>query len=145
MWSPNDVREQNMEYLCANTKSTGLMSSKNYPHCDSGYDVTRATYSFPDLYLPKMKNALNLLLVSLMDFLLLVRCNARISSHPLNEHQEQLTLLEGGKLWFYPLKGESLELIVLPWKCHRGHIVELCDECNNCTKFQNSAEIFHFL
>ena len=27
-------------------------------HCASGYDVTIATYSLPDLYLPKMKNAL---------------------------------------------------------------------------------------
>ena len=25
---------------------------------------------------------------------------------------------------------------MLPWKCHSGHIMELCDECNNCTKFQ---------
>jgi len=29
---------------------------------------------------------------------------------------------------------------VLPWKCHSGHIPELCDECNNCTKFQFYAE-----
>ena len=26
-------------------------------HYDSGYDVTIATYSLPDLYLPKMKTA----------------------------------------------------------------------------------------
>ena len=26
--------------------------------CDSGYDVTIATYSLPDLYIAKMKNAL---------------------------------------------------------------------------------------
>ena len=25
---------------------------------------------------------------------------------------------------------------MLPWKCHSGHIMELCDESNNCTKFQ---------
>ena len=23
-----------------------------------------------------------------------------------------------------------------PWKCHNGHIIELCDESNDCTKFQ---------
>ena len=26
--------------------------------------------------------------------------------------------------------------IVLPWKCHSGHIMALCDKRNNCTKFQ---------
>ena len=62
-----------------------------------------------------------------------------------------ITLLEGGKLWFYPLNGEGLEPIVLPWKCHSGpqtliynRVVslgclwvdmELCDKCNNCTSF----------
>jgi len=73
---------------------------------------------------------------ALTDFLVLVLCNVHIRSHLLNEQQEQITLLEGGKLWFSPLNGESLEPIVLPWKCHSGHIMELCDECNYCTEFQ---------
>ena len=59
-------------------------------------------------------------------------CNVRIRSHPLNEQQDEITLLDEGKLWFSSLNGEGLEPIVLPWKCHRGHIMELCDECNNC-------------
>ena len=54
----------------------------------------------------------------------------------MNEQQEQITLLEGGKLLFSPLNGEGLEPIVLPWKYHSGHIMELCDECNNCSEFQ---------
>ena len=29
---------------------------------------------------------------------------------------------------------------MLPWKCHSGHIMELSDECNNCTKFQRYTE-----
>ena len=29
---------------------------------------------------------------------------------------------------------------MLPWKCHSGHIMELCDECNNCTKFKLYTE-----
>ena len=29
---------------------------------------------------------------------------------------------------------------MLPWKCHSGHIMELGDECNNCTKFQFCGE-----
>ena len=81
-----------------------------------------------------------LLLQSLTDFLVLVLCNVHIHSHPMNQQQEQLTLLEGGKLWCSPLNGESLEPIVLPWNCHSGHIMELCDECNNCTKFQFYTE-----
>jgi len=63
-----------------------------------------------------------------------------ICSHPLNEQLEQITLLEGGKLSFYLLNEEGLEPIVLPWKCHRGGIMELCGNCSNCTKFQFSAE-----
>ena len=74
-----------------------------------------------------------LLLESLTDFLVLVR----IRSHPLNENQERMTLLERGEL--LPLDGEGLEPIVLPWKCPEGHAMELCDEYNNCTKFQFST------
>ena len=33
-----------------------------------------------------------------------------------------------------------VESIVLPWKCHREYIMELCDECNNCTKVQVYTE-----
>ena len=29
---------------------------------------------------------------------------------------------------------------MFPWKCHSGHIMELCDECNNYTKFQFYTE-----
>ena len=80
------------------------------------------------------------MLQGLTHFLLLVLCNVRICSHPLNEQQDQITLLDGGKLSFSSLNGESLEPIVLPWKCHSGHIMELCDECNNCTKFKLYTE-----
>ena len=47
-----------------------------------------------------------------------------------------------GKSDFTPLDGEGLEPIVLPWKCYSGHIMELCDECNKCTKFQFYTEKF---
>ena len=68
-------------------------------------------------------------------------CNVHIiPSHQENEQQEQIILLEGGKLWFSPLNGEGLKPTVLPWKCHSGHIMELCDECNNCTEFQFYSE-----
>ena len=50
-----------------------------------------------------------------------------------------ITLLKGGKLRFYSLSGEGLEHIFLAWKCHSGHM-ELCEECNNCTKFQSYIE-----
>ena len=29
---------------------------------------------------------------------------------------------------------------MLPWKCYSGHIMELCDDCDNCTKFQFYTE-----
>ena len=81
-----------------------------------------------------------LLLQSLTDFLVLVLCNVRISSHPLNKQQEQITLPEGEKLRFYLLNGDGLEPIVLPWKCHSGNIMNRCGDCNNCTKFQFYTE-----
>ena len=81
-----------------------------------------------------------LLLQSLTHFLLLVLCNIHIRLHPLNEQQDQITLLAGGKLWFSSLNEEGLEPIVLPWKYHSGHIMELYDKCNNCTKFQLYTE-----
>ena len=81
-----------------------------------------------------------LLLQSLVDFLVLVLCNFHIHSHPLNEQQEKITLLEGEKLLFYPLNGEGLEPIVLSWKYYSGHTMELCDGCNKCTKFQFYTE-----
>ena len=77
-----------------------------------------------------------LLLQSVTDLLVLVLCNVHISSHPLNKQQEQITLPEGEKLWFYLLNGEGLEPIMLPWKCHGGNIMKLCGECNNHRKFQ---------
>ena len=80
------------------------------------------------------------MLQSLTDFLLLVLYNVHIRSHLLNEQQEQITLLEGGKLCFFTLNVEGLEPIVLPWKCHSGHIMELCEECSNCTEFQFYTE-----
>ena len=57
-------------------------------HCDSGYDVTIATYLLPDFYLEwKIPY---LLLQSLTDFLMLVLCNLHIRSQALNEQQGQI-------------------------------------------------------
>jgi len=47
--------------IYANTKSTGLKFCRvdaTTTQYDSSYDVTKATYSLLDLYLPKMKTAL---------------------------------------------------------------------------------------
>ena len=110
----------------------GLMCCKDYTlwYC-GGDDVTIVTYSLTDLYPLKMKNAL--FFAPLSNRLFCACANAHISLHPLNEQREEI---KGGKLWFYLLNGEGLKPIVLPWKCHGGHIMELCDKCNNCTKFQ---------
>jgi len=87
--------------------------------CVSDHDVTIAlntgyqTSSFLQWKLPYLLHQ------SLTDFLMPVLCHFHIHSHPLNE--QQITLFEGGKLWFYLLNGEGLEPIVLPWKSHSGH------------------------
>ena len=39
-------------------------------------------------------------------------------------------------LRFYTFNGEGLEPIVFSGKCNNGHVMELCDECNNCTQLQ---------
>jgi len=109
-------------------------------HCDSGYDLTIATYSLPDLYLPKMKNVLFVAPWSnRLSWGCAVSC-AYICSHPLMEQQEQMTLLEGWRLWFYFLNGEKASSPL----CHHGNvkvdILELCDECNDCTKFHFFTE-----
>jgi len=64
-------------------------------HHDRGYDVTIATYSLPDLYLLKRKNALFVFPES--NVLSCVR--AHIRSHPLHKQQGLIALLEGEKLW----------------------------------------------
>ena len=132
-----------MGYLCKYKVSrVEILQSWCAPrttHHNSGYDVSIATYLLPDLYLLKRKNALFFLL-SLTDFLVFVLSNAHIRSHPRHEQQGLIALLEGGKLRFYLLNGEGLEPITLPWKCHHGHIMELCGECNNCTKVQFDTE-----
>jgi len=59
----------------------------------------------------------------------------------------QWTTRENDNSW----RRETLILpFLLPWKCYSGHIMELCDECNNCTKFQFHAvkvleDALHFL
>ena len=86
----------------------------------------------PDLYLPKIKKN-TLLFLQRTSFLVLMLCDVHIRSHLLNEHKEQITLyLKVGNSDFTTVQ----EPIVFPWKCHKGHAMELCDEYNNCTKFQ---------
>ena len=53
--------------------------------------------------------------------LVLLLCNVHILSHLLNEQQEQITLLEGGKLGFSTLNGEGLE----PLCCHGNVTVDI--------------------
>ena len=67
---------------------------------------------------------------------MLVLCNVHICSHPLNEQQEQITLLEGGKFEWRGPGAHSVGMEMSQWD-----IMELCDECkNNCTKFQFYTE-----
>lgn len=64
-----------------------------------------------------------MLFQSLTDFLVLVLCNVYIRSPTLNEQLEQLTFLEGGKLWFHPMNAEGPEPIALKYKGHIEHII----------------------
>ena len=76
----------------------------------------------------------------LTDFLMIMLCKGHIRSHPLNEHQEQITLIGEGNpdftLW--------MERAWSPLCCYGnvtvGHIMELCNEYQNCTKFQFYTE-----
>ena len=56
------AKSQKMKYLCKylvyRVKILQGWCTARTMRCDSGYDVTIATYLLPDLYLPKMKNAL---------------------------------------------------------------------------------------
>ena len=47
-----------MEYLSLQVQILQGWCTAGTTRCDGGYDVTIATYSLPDLYLSKMKNAL---------------------------------------------------------------------------------------
>ena len=86
--------------------SVQIMSLQGW--CEN-YTFTRyQTSAFLELKLPY------LLLQSLTEFLVLVLCNVHIRSHAVNEKQEQITLLEGGKLLF-PL---WMERAWSPLCCH---------------------------
>ena len=79
-----------MEYLCKcyvyRVEIFQSWCAARTTHCDSGYDVSIATCSLQDLYLPKMKNTL--FVSPEVDGLVFVLCNVHIRSHPLNEQQE---------------------------------------------------------
>ena len=63
------------------------------------------------------------------------------SKHGQNDVKSQnMEYLYKTLINFFLLDREGLELIVLPWKCHSEHIMELCNEYNNWTKFQFHAE-----
>ena len=90
--------------ICANNNSTGLKFFRvdvlQEPHIlimvmmSPKQHTCYQTSTFLKWKLPY------LLLQSLTDFLVLVLCNVHIHSHPLNEQQEQITLLEGGNSAF---------------------------------------------
>jgi len=141
----------NMEYLCTYwvhwVEILQGWSTTRTTHCDSGYDVTIATHSLADLYLPKMKNAF---FFPPESYRLSCACAVwcHIGSHSLNEQHKQVTLLQGGKLWVYFLNEEGVEPIVLPWKCHSGHInfVITVTTVQSFSSMQKKySEIFHFL
>ena len=147
LWCHKVDTKCNIWNIYVNTKSTGLKFCRVELVQELHLVIVVmmspyiAIYSLEDLYLPKMKNAL---FVAPESNRLSRACAVHICSHPLNEQHEQITLLEGGKLWFYLLNKEGLQPIVLPWKCHNRHIMELCDNCNNCTKSSTTGNHHSF-
>ena len=127
----------------------GSMTAAGTTHCDSGCDVTIATHLCPDLYFPKWK----------MPYFVAPESN-RLSCAcavwcPCLLTPIERTTRANNTFW----RRETLILpfewrgprahFVANWKCHSGHMIELSDECNNCTKFQFYKEkVFrdiHFL
>ena len=51
----NDVKQQNMEYLCIYSLEGWCIARTTF--FDNSYDDTIATYSLPNLYLPKTSNS----------------------------------------------------------------------------------------
>ena len=83
-----------MEYLCK--YKVYRVDVLQELHCDSGYDVSDCHHS--NIPLPSLNKKKMLYLLLQSHFLVLVVCNVRIRFHPLSEQQEQITLLEEGKL-----------------------------------------------
>ena len=108
---------ENMEYLCKyKVYRVEILQS---------WSAARTTYCNSESTFLKWKMPY-LLLRSLTDFLVLVLV-LHICSHSLTEQQEQVTLLEGGKLWVYSLNGEGLEsgeIFIFLW-----FYITLCPHC----------------
>ena len=110
-------------------------STTRTTHCDSGYDVTVAINSLADLNLPKMKtitpesNRLSCVCAAWCPYL--------------------LTPTEW-KTWANNISGRRTPILPFEWRGPGTHcvtmemsqwtIMELCDNCNNCTKFQFYTE-----
>ena len=134
----NDVKSQNMEYMCKYSVQRveilqGWCTART-THCDSGYDVTIATYSLPDLYLPKRKNALFVAPESdRLSCVCSVYCPYSLTPTEWTSRAANTSWRRGNLT--LPFGGRRPGAIVLPWKYHKGHAMDLCDEYNNFTKF----------
>jgi len=111
-------------------------------HCGSCYDVTIATYSLADLYLPAMENAL--FVTPEFNGLSFVRAvwwpylptPTEWATRANNTSWRRKTLILP-----FEWRGPGTHCVATNWlKCYNGHIMELCDNCNNRTKFQFHAE-----
>ena len=81
-----------------------------------------------------------LLLHSHTEFLILVLRNVHIPSHPLNKHQEQKVLLGKGNSDFILWMVKAWSPLCCYGNVIVDHIMKLCDEYNNSTKFQFYTE-----
>ena len=70
---------------------------------------------------------------------MLVLFDVHIRSYPLNEQQEQMNSLKE-EIFPFEWRGPGTHCVVTEMSPWRHHIMELCDECDNCTKFQFYTE-----
>ena len=106
-------------------------------HCDSVYYITAATYSLPDLYLPKMKKMPYYVASEFNILACAVYCPYSLT--PIKWTARANSTCWRRKTLILPFEWRGPGAYCnLPWKCHGGHIVmELCDECKTLKSFSS--------
>ena len=93
----------------------------------------------------------SLLLQSLTDFLVLVLCNGHIRSQPLNEHQEQITLIKLERetlILPFGWRGPGAHCVAMEtsqWAILRNFVMSITTVKSFSSTQKKYSEIFHFL
>ena len=90
----------------------------------------------------------SLLLQSLTDFLVLALGNVHIRSHPLNEHQEQITLERETLILPFGWRGPGAHCVAMEtsqWAILRNFVMSITTVKRFSSTQKKYSEIFHFL